>query len=76
MMPKQPPTKQQQIENQLRFTFMVLQHRIEERNWTESIQQSAILSKLLMEMQRLQLELSQPQPEEQNVQPEPAEKTG
>lgn len=76
MMPRQPPTKQQQIENQLRFTFMVLQHRIEERNWTESIQQSAILSKLLMEMQRLQLELSQPQPEEQNVQPEPAEKTG
>lgn len=76
MNPMRPPTKQQQIESQLRFVFLVLQHRIEERNWAEAIQQSAILSKILMEMQRVAVDLMQLQLEEQNVQPEPAEKTG
>ncbi len=76
MNPMRPPTKQQQIESQLRFVFLVLQHRIEERNWAEAIQNSAVLSKILMDMQKLTIESSQPQPEVQNDQDKESSKTG
>jgi hypothetical protein len=71
-----PPTRQQQIESHLRYTFMVLQHRIEERNWAEAIQNSAVLSKILMDIQKLTIESSQPQPEVQNDQDKESSKTG
>lgn len=65
MMPQQrmqgKPSRQQIIENQIRFTFLVLQHRIEERNWPESVQQSMNLSKLLMELQKISVDAMQPE---------------
>lgn len=56
MQPIKQPTRQQQLENQLRYIFMIVQHRIEERNWSEAVQNSIILSKTLMELQKLTVE--------------------
>ena len=60
-----PPTRQQQIEAQVRVSFMILQHRIEERNWAEAVQNSAILSKILMEMQKVSIESIHPSVKEE-----------